>query len=145
MTVLVRTADVFAVVKVERVQPVKPDNLVKLSQNTVKVGFYIVAAVPNVAGVKANSELVLEAFSAERNSQIQNALYLLEPSADFTALACHCFEQNYIFKRSAFALNLINHAYKVFRNQLNANLRSLTYVTTGMKVVVIAGQVLKLN
>ena len=57
VTVLVRAEFIFAVVKVNGIEVIQTDNAVKFIKHTVKVVFDIISSVPDVAGVKTDSEL----------------------------------------------------------------------------------------
>ena len=55
VTVLVRGENVHRIVDVDRLQTIESDNTVEFGQHTVEVVDDVVAAVPDVTGIKTNS------------------------------------------------------------------------------------------
>ena len=130
VSVLMRIAAVHAVVEMYRVKLVKPDYAVKFGQNSVKVVFDVVAAVPCMARVKAYAKLLGDVCA------LDNRLQLLEISAYLAALAGHRFKQHYgVHVRT-------QHAVKRVRDKLDASFNALPHMAAGMEIVVVARQVL---
>ena len=55
--ILMRTAAVFAVVEMYRIQAIQADHVVKLRQNPLEVMHEIIARVPDVTGVQTDADL----------------------------------------------------------------------------------------
>ena len=55
VAVLMRTKDIHRVIEMNRLEPFKPDDSVELREYSVKVVHYVVAAVPDMAGVEADA------------------------------------------------------------------------------------------
>ena len=83
MAVLVGSAWILAVIKMDCFQPVQADHLIKMIQNAVKIVYQVVSSIPGMAGVEANAQffVMLNALNDLRK--------LLKSSSNFRALPCH--------------------------------------------------------
>ena len=88
MPVLVTAAGIEAVVEVHGVQTLEPDHAVKLREHAVKVAGDVIPRVPDVAGVEADADMLLQLHAVDDGAQ------LFEAAADLTALAGHGLEQH---------------------------------------------------
>ena len=88
MAVLMAAETVEGVVKMYRLEPVKTDHAVKLGKHRVRVGDDVVAAVPDVACVETDAELVFKLHAVDDLAQ------LLKLSADLAALSGHRLQKH---------------------------------------------------
>ena len=65
VAVLMRAAGVLAVVEMNRTQTLQADYLVKAGQHPVQVLHQIIAPVPDMAGVQADAQLVLQLHTVD--------------------------------------------------------------------------------
>ena len=113
-----------------RLQSVKTHRTVKLFQHSVKVSDNIVAAVPDVARVEADADVLRQLHAVDDGAQ------LLEAAADLAALAGHGLEQD--GRGHVGEEDLIEQRGDL----LNAHVDALPDVAAGVKIVELAGRVL---
>ena len=107
-------------------QAVEADHVVKLRQHVVEMVHDVVAAVPYMAGVKADTHMVRELHPVEDRPHLGEGL------ADFRAFAGHGFHQD------RGVLRRPKHRVQERRAELDARLRPLSDMAARMEVVVIA-------
>ncbi len=105
------------------------DYLVKLIYDAVEIVYYIIACVPDVAGVKANAELV---FFIDSCDYLRN---FFKSPADLRPFTRHCF------KEDGCCLLLGYDGVQQEGDFFNADLDSLSRVTAGMKIIHVSGRI----
>ena len=79
---------IFAVIDMYRKQSFKSDHIIKTFKDAVKIICQIIASVPYVTCVKADSDFRRVA------EQIHDLCQFFESLTDFAALPCHRLEKN---------------------------------------------------
>ena len=54
MAILVRSKSIHRIVNMNRLQSVQPDNSIELLNHTIQISDNVIAAIPNMTGVKTN-------------------------------------------------------------------------------------------
>ena len=93
----------------------------------------VVASIAHMAGVQTNAQLIGQLWALGGNA-LDNARQFFKATAHLGALAGHGLEQ---YRR---LLSLEHHLAQRINNHLNADVCPLSYMRTGMKIVVVAGQ-----
>ena len=136
VAILVRAEDIHRIVEMNRLETVNPDNPVKLRKHTVKVVHYVVATVPDVTGVKANSKSVASHWELRLGS-VDDCTDLGKIPADLAALSRHSLEE-YCRGRKFTAMRIEptkEDAHEHSRYEVDPLFGTLPDMAAGMKVV----------
>ena len=129
VAVLVGAQRVHAVVDVDGLQPLQPDNAVELRQHAVDVARDVVPRVGDVAGVHAHAHLGVQRHAVQYLPQ------LLEPAAHLGALARHGLQQH------RGVLLRLQDGVQRLGDLADAHLHALLRVAARVEVVVVAGEI----
>ena len=130
VTVFVRAAGIFAVVEMYGIQAVEPDDLIKLRQHAVEVVHDIIPRVPDVTGVEAYAELIVQLHAVDDFPE------LLKAPTHLRTLARHRFEQDDGLHFGE------ENAVERLGDQFDPLFRTLTGMCSGVEVVEVSWEVL---
>ena len=88
MSVFVRATGIQTVIQMNSFEAFKPDNPVKFIQHAIQVVDNIITAIPDVAGIQANTQFVLQFYPVNDGPQF------LERTANFGAFSGHGFQEH---------------------------------------------------
>ncbi len=129
MAVPAGTARIHTVIEMDGAEPLKTDNAVKFLQHLVQPAGNVVAAVPDMAGVKTDSQFV-SLFHA-----VENLPQFREVPADLAALSRHRLQQH------GRGLLFFQHLIQGVRNPRDPGLCPLSHMGTRMKIIIISGNI----
>lgn len=130
MAVLVASHRILVVIQVNSLQAGKPDDFIEMGENAVGISCDVVAAVIDVAGIKAHAHAVLALNLVDNRGQ------LLKRASDFRPLPCHRFKQDKWRQ-----LFLIHGVIQHVCNHGNRNFCALLQVGARMEIVKAVRQV----
>ena len=130
MPVLVRPAGIHAVVDMQRLQPVKADDIVEFIQHAVKIVHYVISGIADMTCIQTHTHLFIQLNAVDDGSQF------LEPAADLTALAGHGLQQDHS------ALLRRYDPVQQIHDELRTFFDALSHMTSRMEIVIVSGDVL---
>ena len=108
-------------------EPVQTNDTVEFRQNPIQDVHNVIATVVHMTGIQTDTHIVTA-------NRIDDGFQLFKSAADFTALACHGFQQDF------HGIVMAQCVFQSIGNVTDTGLRSLSHVTAGMEIVEVSGQ-----
>ena len=131
MAILVAGSGIEAVIQVDGPETGKADGLVKGGEDTVQIVHDIITAIPYMAGIQADTQVVGELYA------IDDGRDFLEAAANLGSLAGHGFQQD------GGGLVLLENGIQQAGDELDAPGGSLAHMASRVKVVEIPRRALQ--
>lgn len=131
MAVFMAAHRIFRIVDMNGFETLKPQNAVKLFQNAIQIGNYIVTGIKDMTGIQANAEPVPLLHAIDHRAQF------FKRASDFRTFPGHGFKQNRCGKRR------FKQAVEMLGYFFDSDFRPLLHMAAGMEIIQASRQILE--
>ena len=124
MPVFLTAHRIFIIIQMDCLKPFQPDDFVKTLKNAVQIIDNIIAAVIDMAGIKANADTVFPLHP------LYNIRQLFKRAAHFCSFSRHRFK-----KDRRIQILIVHRKIHHIRNERNRFLRTLFQMRSGVEII----------